>query len=470
MNKTKIIATIGPSSCSTNILKELIIGGMDTARFNLSYASYEFCTSVVETIRMIDKELNTHTAIMLDTNGPDLKVGRLKDETFLAKNTKIRIYEEDILGDRTKFSINIKNIVSLINYHDELVMRDGKIRLKVIDKEHDYLICEVLEEGYITENTGIYIPNKDFKIPYISTKDKDDVLFASKINADFLALSFVRTSEDILAINDLLIENSNDHIQLLAKVETKEAVDDIDEIIKVSDGIIVARGDLGIEIPIERIPGIQKSIIKKCQINGKISIVATEFLSTMEVESRPTRAEVSDIANAVIDSVDAVMLSGETTVGRYPVEALLTMKKILSSAEEDINYNELLDRAARSENEDVTGNIVYSVTDCCNKLKAKAIITPTISGYTAKKMSRFRPSSIIIAPSSKEETIYSLSLHFGVRAVLIKELNSFDKILEVSKKMTNDLLNINKGDKIIVTGGYPFKEVKHTNFMKIEEF
>lgn len=469
MNKTKIIGTIGPSSSNINILKKLILGGMDTARFNLSYASYEFCTSAVESIRMIDKELNTHTSIMIDTNGPDLKVGRLKDETFLAKNTKIRIYEEDVLGDRTKFSINLKNIVKLINYNDELVMRDGKIKLRVIDKELDYLLCEVIEEGYIIENTGIYIPNKDFKIPYLSNKDKDDILFASKIKADFLALSFVRTADDILAINDILIENADDHIQLLAKIETEEAVNDIDEIINASDGIIVARGDLGIEVPVERIPGIQKSIIKKCQINGKISVVATEFLSNMEVEARPTRAEVSDIANAVIDSVDAVMLSGETTIGRYPVEALLTMKKILSSAEEDINYNELLDRAVRSENEDITGNIVYSVADCANKLKAKAIITPTNSGYTAKKMSRFRPSSIIIAASSNEETVYSLSLHFGVRPVLIKELNSFDKILEVSKKMTSNLLNTQKGDKIIVTGGYPFKEVKHTNFMKIEE-
>lgn len=306
-------------------------------------------------------------------------------------------------------------------------------------------------------------------MPFLSNKDRNDILYANQMKVDYLALSFVSSAEDVLNVNDILIDLNNDHIGIIAKIENERAVEEIDEIIKVSEGIMIARGDLGVEVPMERVPGIQKSIISKCHNMGKVSIVATELLATMETNTRPTRAEVSDVANAVLDGADAVMLSGETTVGKFPLETLSIMEKIIESAEEDINYFEMLDKAMRTEKQDITGMIAYSVAECADRLKCKAIIAPTISGYTARKMSRFRPSCPIIAVSPDINTVKSLNLHFGVTPVLIEDLSSFDKIIKKSKEITKSLMDTAEGDKIIVTGGYPFKEVKHTNFMKIEE-
>ena len=270
-------------------------------------------------------------------------------------------------------------------------------------------------------------------------------------------------------VNDLLIELGNDQISLISKIERSSAIEEIDDIIRVSDGIMVARGDLGVEIPMERIPSVQKSIINKCHLEGKISVVATEFLSSMETEVRPSRAEVSDVANAVIDGTDAVMLAGETTIGKYPVETVEMMSKIIKTAEEDIDYFELLDKAMRSEKQDVTGSLVYSVTECANRLKCKAIVTPTISGYTARKMSRFRPSCPILALTPNDSVARTLSLNYGVYTVINKKIKNFDKMLEESKTSARTIFSLEEKDKIIITGGYPFEEVKHTNFMKIDE-
>lgn len=470
VNKTKIIATIGPASYEKDILRDLIKSGMDVARLNLSHADYPFCMDIINKINELNKELNTNVAIMLDTKGPDIRVGKFASgEAFLTKGDKIRIYKDQMLGDRTKFSISTPEIIDFVKHNSVIKLDDGKIMLEVVDKGNNYLICEVQNDGIVTDNKsinmGCYIPNRKF----LSKKDIEDIKFANMMKVDFLALSFVRTSEDILEVNDLLIELENDHIGIIAKIENEKSVEEIDEIIKVSDGIMIARGDLGVELPMERIPAIQKSIINKCHNNGKISIVATELMSSMENVTRPTRAEVSDVANAVIDGVDAVMLSGETTVGKYPVMTLETMERIIKSSEDNINYIELLGRAMRTEKQDITGLISFSVADCANRLKARAIVVPTMSGYTARKMSRFRPYCPIIAVSPNLQTIKSLSLYFGVWGVHIDDLNSLDKILDKSKKVVLDLLTVQKGDKIIITGGYPFKQIKHTNFMKIEE-
>lgn len=470
MNKTKIIATIGPASSDRETLKKMITAGMDVARFNVTYSSYEFCMEKIDMIRQLNKELKSVVAIMLDLNGPSVRVGKIAgEETLLRESDKIRIYMDDIIGDDTKFSVNYGKLIHDVKYNTRILLDDGQIELSVVDKELNYLLCEVIKGGKIRTGQGLTIPDVKVGLPFLSTKDKDDILFAHKIKADFLALSHVSSAEDVLEVNDLLIEMGDDHLSILAKIEKESAVEEIDEIIKVSDGILIARGDLGIEVKIERIPGIQKSIISKCHLMGKVSIVAAEFLSSMEEVNRPTRAEVSDVANAVIDSVDAVMLTGETTIGNYPIETVIMMEKIIGSAEEDINYYELLDKSMRSEKQDVTGSLVYSVTECASRLACKAIIAPTISGYTARKMSRFRPSCPIIAVSPSENTVMSLALHFAVRPVLIEEMGNFDKIIGVSKRITKELLDTDRGDKIIITGGYPFTEVKHTNFMKIEE-
>lgn len=470
MNKTKVIVTIGPASQDKETLRNLILAGMDVARLNLSYASYAFCMDIVQKINELNKELKSSVAIMVDINGPDIRIGKIAgDSAYLKTGYRIRIYMDDIIGDDTKFSIHYKGFIDDIKCNTEIFMNDGQIVLKVVDKELNYILCEVQSGGEIHTGDGLNVPNIKLNIPFLSTKDRDDILFAHKIKADFLALSFVTSADDVLEVNDLLIEMGDDHLGIIAKIEKESAVNEIDEIIRVSDGILVARGDLAAEVPMERIPGIQKAIINKCHLLGKVSIVATEFLASMEYVNKPSRAEVSDVANAVIDSVDAIMLSGETTIGKFPVETVIMMGKIIASAEEDINYFELLDRSMRSEKQDTTGSLVYSVTECANRLKCKSIIAPTMSGYTARKMSRFRPSCPILALSPDMGTVKSLTLHFAVQPILIEELTSFDRLIQVSKRIANERLDVKLGDKIIITGGYPFKEVKHTNFMKIEE-
>ena len=470
MKKTKIIATIGPASKEYDIIKKLIENGTDVFRFNLSHASYDFCKDIIEKINQANKELNTYSSIMFDLEGPGIRIGKIiGGDAFLKQDDKIRIYMKDVIGDSTKFSVDYKNLIKDVKFNSIIKINDGHVELQVIDKGIGYIICKVIKEGVITSNCNLNVIDIEYEREFLSSKDKEDILFASEMNVDYLALSHVRNSDDVLAVNDLLIEIGDDNLSIIAKIENESAVNDIDSIIRSSDGVMIARGDLGVSIPMERVPGIQKTIINKCHIMGKISIVATELISSMERQTRPTRAEVSDIANAVLDGVDAIMLSGETTVGKYPVETLVVMEKIITSAELDINYLELLDKAMRTEKQDTTGLIAYSVTECSNRLKAKAIVTPTISGYTARKISRFRPSCPIIAVCTNIETIKNLNLYFGVKPVLIEKLDNLDDIIKESRTLATKLIKTEFGDKIIITGAYPFNDVKHTNFMEIEE-
>lgn len=470
MNKTKIIATIGPASKDIETLTKLIDKGVDVVRINLKHADYNFCKDIIKKVNNLNDSLKTSVAVMLDTRGPEVRIGKfIGGSAYLKKDSKIRVYMEEILGDSTKFSVNYAGLIDDVKYDTILKLDDGLIELKVLDKGENYLLCKVINDGLISDNKGLNIPDIHLNLPFLSDKDKEDIKFACKHNVDFLALSFVESVENILEVNDLLINYGNDHMGIIAKVENSRALDEIDEIIKMSEGVMVARGDLGVELPLERVPGIQKNIINKCHLAGKISIVATEMLSSMENVVRPTRAEVSDVANAVLDGADAVMLSGETTIGKYPVETLETMEKIIKSAEQDIAYLDLLDRAVKSESHDVTGILAYNVAETAARLNCKAIITPTVSGYTARKISRFRPKCMVISPTPNKETAKSLMLHFGVYPIISAEIKDFDKIIAHSRKVATDLIDINRGDKIIITGGYPFKEVKHTNFMEIEE-
>lgn len=470
MNKTKIIATIGPSSNEEEIIKQMIVKGLDVIRINLTHADHVFCKDIIDKVNKLNKELNTNVAIMLDTKGPDIRVGEfINDSAFLKEGDKIRIYMEEILGDNTKFSVSYSNLINDVKEGTILKLNDGLIELQVENNMSDCLICRVIKEGIITNNKSLNVPGICLKRPFLSKKDHEDIIFANKVGADFLALSFISNVEDILQVNDILIEIGNDHMGIIAKIENQNALEDLDEIIKASDGVMIARGDLGVEVPMEKVPGIQKNIINKCHQMGKVSIVATELMSSMEFSTRPTRAEVSDIVNAVLDGCDAVLLSGETTNGKHPVETLEILERILESAELDVNYNEFKAKAMVTEGQNITGMLSHSVVDTADRLNAKAIIAPTNSGYTARKMSRFRPTCPVIAASPDISTVKSLSLHFGVYPVLIDELNSLDKIISRSKAIASKIIDIKKGDIIIITGGYPFKEVKHTNFMKIEE-
>ncbi len=468
MKKTKIIATIGPSSKDIDILEGLMLKGMDIARINMKYATYDFCDDIISKIKTLNKKHNKNVSIMLDIEGPDVLINGLSKEVTLKTNDKIRIYNHLIKGDETKFSTSYDNIVEEVSENTTIKVSDGLIELKVVDKDEDSLICEVINGGIIRENNSLNIIDTRLNIPYLSKKDIDVIEYAHKKNIDFLALSLLTSAEEVLEVNDILIGLKNDNIGIIAKIETEMALDEVDEIIKVSDGVIIARGDLGIELPIERIPGIQKAIINKCHHASKVSIVATEMMSSMENLKSPTRAEVSDVANAILDGVDCVMLSGETTIGKYPVETVDLMSKIAESSEEDINYYQLLDQAMRTEKQDISGSIAYSVVEIANRLKCKAIITPTITGYTARKISRFRPSCPIIAISKDMNTVMNLTMYYGVYTVYNEKITSFDYMMDLSKVVAKTF-DLQAGDLVIVTGGYPFDKVKHTNFMKVEQ-
>ncbi len=469
LNKTKVVVTIGPSTMEKEQLKRLILGGMDVARLNMSHSNYSFCTDIIEKINELNKELHLSIAVMLDLEGPEVRTGNfLNGQAYFRQGDKIRIYMDDVIGDSTKFSVNYSNLIKEVSHNSIIKVKDGMMSFEVIDIKNDCIVCEVLTDGVIENHQTVKVEGVKLKLPKMSTKDETDVVFAHKMNVDFIALSYVCSQEDVLAVSDILIRLKNDHIGLISKIETEEAVNNLDEIVRVSDGLMVARGDLGVDIPIERVPGVQKKIIDKCHKAGIISIVATELLSSMERMNRPTRAEVSDVANAVLDGADAVMLSNETTIGKYPIETLTMMEKIINSAEKDIDYIEFIKNKEEKE-PNITGMISHSVVECASKLNCCVIIAPTMSGYTARMMSNCRPICPIIAVSPSEATVKSLQLHFAVNPVLIDEIKEFDKIIEVSKKVTFELISTQPGDRIIITGGYPFKEVKSTNFMKIEE-
>lgn len=469
MNKTNIIVTIGPSSNTKEIIKQLIISGTSVFRINLNYYDHEFCEDVISKIRDVDKELGTVSAIMFDTVGPDVKTGSFSDgHAFYQEGTKIRIYNDELVGDETKLFIDYFDLIDGIDYNEVIKLNNGHVVLEVIDKGPDYLLCEVVVGGEVIDNSSVYFESS-VNLPFLSSRDKDDIIFADKMGVDFLALSLVGSAEDVLDVNDLLIELGNDHISIISKIERESAVNEIDDIIRVSDGIILSRGDLGVSIPIERIPGIQKMVINKCHVSNKISIISTEVMSSMTDSLVPTRAEVSDVANAVLDGCDAIMLSLETMNGHYPVETVSMVKKIIITSEMDIDYVELLNRAVRSDSGDITGGLAYSVADMASRLDCKAIVAPTITGYTARKMSRFRPKCPIIALSPDINTVKSLKLHFGVYPILIKELKSLDDTISKSREVACKCLDLVSDDRIVITGGYPFSKTKHTNFVKVEE-
>lgn len=469
MKKTKIVATIGPSSKDEDILKEMILSGMDIARINMKHATYKFSESIIRKIRKLNDELDTNVAIMLDLQGPDLRVGKFTGGTaYFTKGTKIRIYNDEIVGDSTKFSVDCKDFVKYIKVNTTIKLNDGLIELLVEDKKEDYLLCKVVTGGFIEDNKGVNVPNTIIDTPFLGEKDIRDIKFAHKMDIDYIALSFVSSSEDVLSVNDLLIELDNSHISIIAKIENQYAVEDIDAIIQNSDGVMVARGDLGVEIPLERVPGIQKQVISKCHRFGKVSLIAAEMMLSMENNIRPTRAEVSDVANAVLDGVDCVVLSGETTIGKHPVITIDTMSKIIESTEFDLNYYEFLDKTMRTEKQDISGNISYSTVECADRLKCKYIVVPTMSGYTAKKISRFRPRCPIIALTPNKDIVRELSMYYGVYSIHIGDIKTFDKMMKVVHDSAVNL-GAETGDKVIITGGYPFTQVKHTNFMKIEE-
>ena len=468
MKKTKIIATIGPASNNKETLIEMVNNGCNVIRINLSHADKEYCDKAISLIRKVEKELNKPIGIMLDTNGPSVRLDEIKEEkVFLTKDKEIKLYNFPVLCNNTQISVNYSEIVNDLVVGDILLLSDGMVELEVIDLFNDYVLCKIVKEGYIYSKQTVHLKDKSFNIPFMNELDYESILYGINNDVDFIALSYVRDEQDVLMVVDMLIENGNDHIGIISKIENANALNNLDEILKVSDGVMVARGDLGIELSLERLPYFQKTILAKAREYEKIGIVATDLLMTMENNSIPSRAEVGDIYNAVMDKCDAVMLSGETTTGNYPIECVKTMAKVIESAEEDFDYIENLNETLRGTKQDITSSIAYSVVDSALRLRTSAIIANTNGGYTAKKISYFRPNCVILGLSPNIDTVHTLTLVYGVMPILTNECQSTDTIVKMCVKVAKKALSLIENDLVIVTGGFPISN-KNTNFMKIE--
>lgn len=466
MKKTKIICSIGPASCNYEVMKEMVLAGMNVARINFSHATLEERRQVEETVERINKELGTNVAILYDTKGPDFRTGVMSEGGIkLEEGKTIKIVKKDVLGTEESFTVNFKNVLKRINVGDFVLLEDGLMKLEVIGKEGEDLVCKIIVGGLLKSKKGINVPGVDLHIKFLSPEDVSDIIYACEQDGDFLALSFVNSKENILAVREILKEYKS-NMKIISKIESGVALQNIDEIIEYSDGIMVARGDLGVEIPCEEIPIAQKKIIKKCREQGKACIVATEMLASMYTSSRPTRAEVTDIANAVLDGCDAVMLSGETTVGKYPIDAVKYMARICENTEDHLDYD--LDR--REAHCDITGAIAHSVVEVSNSLKAKLIVAATMSGYTARKISNLKPRCAVLATVPNDKIAKSLALSWGVYTKLTNIYKSTDEVVNDAKNKALEFIPLEKKDIIIITGGLPNDlVVKSTNLMKVEE-
>lgn len=471
MQKTKMIFTIGPSSDNEEILTEFIKIGMNVARLNFSHGTHETHKDKIELIKKIRTNLNTPTAIMLDIKGPKIRTHNfINDGVELEAGQNFTfICDKEILGDNKSCSITYEELYKDVNIGGTILVDDGLLSFEIIDIQDKNIICRLLNDGIIKNHKGVNVPNVSINLPSVTEKDKDDLILGCKMEVDFIAASFVRKASDVLEIRDLLNSNNGKNIQIIAKIESQEGVNNIDPILSVADGIMVARGDMGVEIPIERVPIIQKNIIKKCNEAGKIVITATQMLDSMIRNSLPTRAEACDICNAIFDGTDAIMLSGESASGLYPIEAARTMSKIAKETEAHLDYNYLNQRLKEPAMYDFAEAISYSTCRTSNVLNAKAIVAATNSGSTAKLVSKYKPKCPIIAITPHSDVMRGLSLNFGVLPVLCQQFATTDDILTEAKTVVKSLNIAQEGDDIIVAAGMPTNYTGGTNMLKIEK-
>mgnify|MGYP003549883390 FL=1 len=469
MQKTKMIFTIGPSSDSENTLKEFIKIGMSAARLNLSHGTHETHKQKIDLIKKIREDMNSEAAIIIDIKGPKIRTHNFKNNSAtLKEGDKFSfICNCEILGDNSKCSITYEDLYKDVKVGATILVDDGLLVFEVDSIENKSINCTVKVGGIITNHKGVNVPNININLPSVTEKDKKDIIFGCNNDIDFIAASFIRKASDILEIRDILKEQNNNHIKIIAKIENQEGVNNIDSIIEVSDGIMIARGDMGVEIPIEKIPIIQKKIIKKCNEAGKIVITATQMLDSMIRNSIPTRAEACDICNAIFDGTDAIMLSGETASGSFPIKAAKTMSKIAIETEKNLNYSQY--KYLEPSNLSSSDAISYSACRTSNVVNAKAIIAATQSGATAKLICKYRPKSEIIAITPSRYVMRELALNFGVIPVHCKIFNTTDEILSEAKKIAKTFDFVKENDEIIVAAGLPTTHIGGTNMLKIEK-
>jgi pyruvate kinase len=468
MKKTKIVCTIGPASEQLPVLKELIQAGLNVARLNFSHGDYQEHGGRIEAIRQACKELNTTVAILLDTKGPEIRTGLFQQEpTELIQGNEVTLTTEDVMGTAERFSISYKQLPEDVRIGSTILLDDGLIGLQVEAIDGTEIHCRITNGGPIKNRKGVNVPGVRINLPGITEKDAKDIVFGIEQGVDFIAASFVRKASDVLEIREILERHNAGHIQIISKIENQEGVDNLDEILEVSDGLMVARGDLGVEIPAEEVPLAQKRMIEKCNQAGKPVITATQMLDSMQRNPRPTRAEASDVANAIFDGTDAIMLSGETAAGKYPLESVQTMARIAEKTESALRYREIFEKQSRAQQTTVTEAISQAVANSALDLNAKAIITATESGYTARMVSKYRPKVPIVACTPNENVMRCLTLIWGVTPVKVETATNTDEMFQIAVDSAVESGKVQLGDLVVITAGVPVGRSGTTNLIKV---
>ena len=468
MKKTKIICSIGPASNKVEVMEQMVNAGMNVARINFTHATTEERNQAVSTVREVRRLTGKNVAILWDTKGPEFRSGMLEnDKITLVEGKTVRLVKDCVLGNQERFSVNHPEAVESLNVGNIVLLENAKMKLEVISKENDGVTCKIISGGVLGNKKSMSAPGINLNIPYVSDIDREDIKYACETGGEYLAISFVSCKEDVLEIKEILKEYGREDLQIICKIESDLGISNLESILKVSDGIMVARGDLGTEIPSEMLPVVQKQMIKTARKMGKICIVATEMLETMMENNRPKRAETSDIANAVLDGTDAVMLSGETTVGKHPIETVRAMANICEVTEQYAEFDYI------RENEKVKTipmAIAESVVDSANRLDAKLICAATMSGSTAKAISNFKPKAPILALCPDEKTARQLALNWGVHTATLQLCHSTDEVLTESLRVAKESVELVKDDIVIFTGSFPNTgKSRPTNLMKIEQ-
>ncbi len=470
MKKTKIVCTIGPASESLEILEELVKAGMNVARLNFSHGNFEEHLVRIKRIRQVSEKLGQPIGIMLDTKGPEIRTHKMENGKIeLTKGEDIRISMTELLGTKEKFSITYDGLVHDVTVGMSILLDDGLVDLQVkeIDLENQEIVTRALNSGVLKDNKGVNVPGASFSLPGLTEKDRADIAFGLENGVNFIAASFVRRASDVLEIKEILEEQDKLGVQIIPKIENQEGIDNLDEIISVSDGLMIARGDLGVEIPVEEVPIVQKEMINKCRRAGKPVITATQMLDSMQDNPRPTRAEASDVANAIFDGTDAIMLSGETAAGSYPVEAVHMMSNIairteMSTVDEDAYALRAFDQS------DTTEAIGQAVGHTAKNLGINTIVAATDSGYTARMISKYRPKADIVAMTFSEEAALALTLKWGVQPYVAEKPDTTDDMFNKAAQFVVAKEFAEEGDLILITAGVPVGESGTTNLMKIQ--
>ncbi|WP_302262119.1 pyruvate kinase [Clostridium sp.] len=474
MKKTKIVCTMGPNTDNREIMRELALNGMDVARFNFSHGDHAEHKHRLEILESVREELGIPIASLLDTKGPEIRTGKLKDgkKVTLKEGDLYTLTTEEIVGDETRGYINYAGLAEDVKPGDRILIDDGLIELHVREVNGTDIVCRIENGGELGEKKGVNVPGVRVKLPALTDKDKEDIRFGVDAGFDFVAASFVRNADAIREIREILDEKGS-AMQIIAKIENEEGIENIDSIIEASDGIMVARGDMGVEIPAEKVPHIQKMIIRKCNLACKVVITATQMLDSMIRNPRPTRAEVSDVANAVYEGTDAVMLSGETAMGSYPIEAVRMMSQIAEESEKYLDYMFYQRRKVSAENlRNISNTVCYSSVATASDLEAPVIVAPSVSGFTTRMLSKWRPKALIAGLSPSMTVVRQMQLYWGVKPFHAKRAESTDALLFASVELLKEKGIVKEGEIVVATAGVVTRANRHepvadTNIMRV---